>query len=184
MLSSGTWRSDVAVSSGRAALAQLTTRTPTLDAWIERSWAPEHAANLELSTRERYANAYQVHIAERLGDVPLGEISVSRLRAYQTSLLSAGVNPGTIQKVRTFLSSVLRHAAEAEVIPGNPLSLVRAPKPLHRDAVRPLAPITVEAIRRALLDPRPIEVDASQSGQRGRRRYQLPAHHKRGSVMR
>ncbi len=33
------------------------------------------------------------------------------------------------RKARTFLSSVLRHAAESEAIPGNPLSLVRAPGP-------------------------------------------------------
>ncbi len=70
---------------------------------------------------------------------------------------------------------MLRHAAESEAIPGNPLSLVRAPKPSHRDAVQPLAPATVEAIRRALLDPPPREVAASVAGQRRRRRYQLPA---------
>jgi len=85
------------------------------------------------------------------------------------------VSPGTVHKCRTFLSSVLRHAAESEAIPGNPLSLVRPPKTSHRDAVQPLAPATVEAIRRTLLDPPPREVAAAHPGQRYRRRYELPA---------
>jgi len=161
---------------GPLALAQLTARGgPTLDQWIEQRWAPEHAATLEQSTRERYANAYKCHIWEPLGDVALGELTVARLREWQAALVKAGANPGTVHKCRTLLSSVLRHAAESEAIPGNPLSLVRAPKPLHRDAVQPLAPATVEAIRRALLDPPPLEVAASRSGLRERRRYELPA---------
>ena len=83
-------------------------------------------------------------------------------------------NPGTIRKARTFLSSVLRHAAESEAIPGNPLSLVRAPQQSHHDAIEPLSPATVEAIRRALLEPAPREIAAARPGQRSRRRYELP----------
>jgi integrase len=66
-----------------------------------------------------------------------------------------------------------RHAAESEAIPGNPLSLVRPPKANHRDAVRPLSPLTVEAIRSMLLNPPPREVAAAREGQRPRRRYAL-----------
>src|SRR5205814_4520645 len=60
-------------------------------------------------------------------------------------------------------------------IPGTPLSLVRPPKAVQRDAVQPLAPATVETIRRALLDPPAREVAASRRGQRNRRRYEMPA---------
>jgi integrase len=130
---------------------------------------------LEQSTRDRYANVHACHVAPRLDDVPLNEFTVARLRGWQAELVKAGVNPGTIHKARTFLSSVLRHAAESEAIPGNPLSLVRPPKAVQRDAVRPLAPATVETIRRALLDPPAREVAASRRGQRNRRRYEMPA---------
>jgi integrase len=160
---------------GPLVVAQLTTTTPTLDQWIEDRWTPEHASTLEVSTCERYASVYAKHIAEHLGDVPLGDLTVSRLRAWQAERLRSGVNPGTIHKARTFLSSVLRHAAEAEAIPGNPLSLVRAPKALQRDAARPLAPATVEAIRRALLNPPPRAIAAAGPDRRSRRRYELPA---------
>jgi hypothetical protein len=121
---------------GPLAVQQLTARGgPTLDWWIEHRWALEHAATLEQSTRERYANVYKCHIAESLGDVPLGELTVARTREWQATLIKAGVNAGTVHKARTLLSSVLRHAAESEAIPGNPISLVRPPKADHQDAV-------------------------------------------------
>ncbi len=161
---------------GPLSLQQLTARGGlTLDQWIEQRWTPEHGANLEQSTLDRYASVYACHILRSLGEVPLGELTVARLREWQAGLLRTGTRPGTIHKCRTFLSSVLRHAAESEAIPANPLALVRAPKPDQRDAVRPLPPSTVEAIRRAMLDPPTREVAASASGQRSRRRYQLPA---------
>jgi integrase len=116
---------------------------------------------------------YSCHIAGSLGDIPLGELTVARTREWQATLIKAGVSAGTVHKARTLLSSVLRHAAESEAIPGNPISLVRPPKADHRDAVVPLAPATVEAIRCALLDPAPREVAASRPGQRQRRRYEL-----------
>jgi len=160
---------------GPLSMQQLTARGgPTLDHWIEQRWAPEHAATLEQSTRDRYANVYKCHIAETLGDIPLGELTVARMREWQAALVKAGVSAETIHKARTLLSSVLRHAAESEAIPGNPISLVRAPKASHRDAVAPLAPAIVEAIRHALLDPAPREVATSAPGQRRRRRYVLP----------
>jgi len=159
---------------GPLALAQLTIATPKLGQWIEQRWAPEHAVALEQSTRERYANVYALHVAPWLDDVPLAELTVGRLRAWQAERIAAGVKPGTIHKARTLLSSVMRHAAESEAIAGNPLSLVRPPKAPQRDAVRPLAPSTVEAIRRALLTPSPREVAGSALGQRPRRRYALP----------
>jgi integrase len=161
---------------GPLAVQQLTARGgPTLDQWVEQRWAPEHAATLEQATRDRYASVYKCHIWEPLGEVPLGELTVARLREWQAALVKAGVSPGTVHKARTFLSSVLRHAAESEAIGGNPLSLVRAPRASHRDAIEPLSPATVEAIRQAVLNPPAREIAAARPGQRARRRYELPA---------
>ena len=143
---------------GPLALAQLTTRASTLGEWIAERWAPEHAATLEQSTRDRYADAYRLHIEPWLGDLPLTEITVGRLRSWQADRLADGVGVGTIVKARTVLSSVLRHAAESEAIPGNPLTLVRAPLAEHRDSVTPLAPVTVEAIRAVLAGAMEIHV--------------------------
>jgi integrase len=161
---------------GPLAVEQLTARGgPTLGEWISDRWAPEHGATLAQATRERYANAYAVHIAPWLDDVPIREITVALLRGWQAERARAGASPDTIHKCRTLLSSVLRHAAESEAIPGNPLSLVRAPKMGQRDAVQPLSPAVVEKIRAAMLNPAPREIAAASGGQRARRRYELPA---------
>ena len=156
---------------GPLARQQLTERSPTLGQWIEQRWVPEHGEMLAASTRERYADVYRVHIAPTLEAVPLAEITVSRLRQWQAERLRAGVNPGSVRKARTLLSSVLRHAAESEAIPANPVSLVRPPAAEQRDSVVPLAPVTVERIRAAMLDPRPREIAANAR----RDRYTLPA---------
>jgi len=157
---------------GALATQQLTERHGlTLGQWIEQRWAPEHASTLAQSTRERYSNVYEVHIAPTLDAVPLSEITVGRLRAWQAERTAAGVQPGTIHKARTLLSSVLRHAAESEAIPPNPMGLVRPPASEQRDAVVPLAPVTVERIRAALLDPPRRQVAANPR----RGGYTLPA---------
>lgn len=135
---------------GPLAVEQLTASGPTLSEWIADRWAPEHGSTLETATRTRYADVYRLHVAPFLGGRPLRELTVSVLREWQSERLKASVTPGTIGKARTFLSSVLRHAAESEVIVANPMALVRAPKTEHRDAVRPLAPATVEKLRAVL----------------------------------
>ncbi len=149
---------------GPLALAQLTARGPTLGEWIAERWAPEHAATLEQSTRDRYADVYRLHIEPWLGDVAIRDLSVSRLRSWQAERAAAGAGVGTLDKARTLLSSVLRHAAESEAIPGNPIALVRAPRGEHRDAVQPLAPITVEAIRAVLAEPMIVRVPERTRG--------------------
>ena len=161
---------------GPLAVERLTGKGgPTLGEWIEERWMPEHGSTLERSTVGRYASVYKIHIQPTLHSAPIGEITVSRLRAWQAERVRAGIDPETIKKARTFLSSVLRHAAESEAIPANPMPTVRAPKPKHKDGIRPLAPTTVEAIRMLMVSPLPRIVDRSGTGQRTRREYQLAA---------
>jgi integrase len=142
----------------------MTSTGPTLAEWIADRWASEHGQTLERSTRARYADAYRIHIAPERGDRPLRDLTVGPLRAWQAGRVAAGVSPGTVGKCRTFLSGVLRHTAESEAIPANPMSLVRPPKPERRDAVRPLAPATVEKIRRVLAAPKPSRVPERTRG--------------------
>ncbi|MGN6190271.1 MAG: tyrosine-type recombinase/integrase [Conexibacter sp.] len=135
---------------GPLAVQQLTNRSVTLGEWIVERWTPEHGVTLERSTRARYADVHALHIAPMLDDVPLNVLTVGVLRRWQARLVAGGMKPGTVHKCRTFLSSVLRHAAEAEAIPANPMALVRAPRAEHREQTRPLAPATVERIRSSL----------------------------------
>ena len=160
---------------GPVALAQLAAKAPTLDRWIAERWTPEHGRTLAKSTTDRYSEVYAKHILEQLGSTPISEITVSTLRVWQAGRLAAGVSAGSIHKARTFLSSVLTHAAQAEVITGNPLPLVRPPAKEQRDWIEPLSPLVVEGIRQAMLIPGPRLISGSQPGQRQRRSYELPA---------
>jgi len=161
---------------GPLAVAQLTARGgPTLGEWIADRWAPEHAAQLAASTRERYADVYQRHIAPALDAVPLVELTAPAIAAWQSARLRAGAGPETIRKARTLLSSVLRHAVEHGALAANPVSSVRAPRAAPREAVTPLSPAQIERVRYHLAHPAAREVAASAPGQRRRRRYQLPA---------
>lgn len=107
---------------------------------------------------------------------PLREITVSSLRAWQSDRLTDGATVESVRKARTFLSSVLRHAAESEVIASNPVPLVRAPKQEHREEVEPLAPAAVEAIRAALLTTLTTPVPEGQRLSHRRRAYDMPEH--------
>jgi integrase len=138
---------------GPLAVAQLTNSGATLAVWVVERWTPEHGATLALSTRASYAAVYGKHIAPHLDEIPLRDLTVSVLRRWQAGLIAAGVGHGAIMRARAVLSSVLRHAAESEAMPANPLTLVRAPRAPHRESIRPLAPATVESIR-ACLDAR------------------------------
>jgi integrase len=138
---------------GPLAVQQLTSKGPTLDDWIVERYMPEHGVSLEKSTRRQYAEVYELYVQPRLGHMPLRDVTVSELRAWQAGVLAAGKSADRVSKCRTMLSSVLRHAAESEAIAANPLGLVRPPKAEHRDAVKPLAPVTVEALRQVLLNP-------------------------------
>lgn len=158
---------------GPLAVRQLTERGPTLGEWIAERWVPEHGATLARRTRDGYASSYAVHIAPWLDDQPIRDLTVSRLRAWQAERIAAGAGTETIRKARAFLSSVLRHAAESEAIPSNPLTLVRAPRAEHADEVVPLAPATIEAIRRVIEAPMPAPVAEGTRSGRPRRAYDM-----------
>lgn len=159
---------------GPLAVAQLTTAGPTLGEWIAEQWAPEHGATLARRTRELYARSYALHVAPWLDDVPLRELTVGRLRAWQAERIKAGVSASTLHNCRTLLSGVLRHAAEAEVVAANPILLVRPPRAAHREEVVPLAPATVERIRSILASPMPTPVPEGKRSDGRRRAYDMP----------
>jgi len=146
----------------------------TLDQWVVRRWGPEHCETLEQATRDRYASSYKLHIYPWLGDVPLGELTVARLREWQAVRLSGGASADMVIKARTVLSSILTHAAESEAIPANPLLIVRPPTAAHREAVKPLSPLQVERLRAVMLAPMPVEVPEGERMGRRRVKYTMP----------
>jgi integrase len=129
-------------------LALMDAGRETLDEYVTGTWAKAHAVHLAPRTRRTYANTYDKHIATRLGDVPLRELDPETIATFQAELIGAGVGPHAIRKAMTLLGGILQRAAEARRLPYNPQRVVRKARLPLSPEVRPLAPLTVEAIRR------------------------------------
>jgi len=121
----------------------------TLDEYVAQTWAPTHAATLAPSTAKIYASLYDFHIAPYLGTMRLGELTPELISRWQADRLAAGAGPTSVHKTLTLLGSVLQLALESERIARNPVRLVRKARRPAKGEVRPLAPVTVEAIRAA-----------------------------------
>jgi integrase len=134
-------------------LAALDGGRETLDAYVEHVWVPVHVAPLAPKTQALYAGLYDGHLAPWLGGYPLCEITSEVIGHWQADRIAAGAPGESTRKALTLLGAILQRAFEAKRISSNPQRLVRKTAPSPTPEVRPLAPLTVEAIR-ALLRPR------------------------------
>ena len=121
----------------------------TLDAYVVDTWTPVHLALLAPRTRRVYAKLYDRHIAPTLGGVVLRDLNAETIARWQTDRLAAGAGPVAVSKSLALLSNILQRAVEAGRIPVNPVRMVRKAKLPRRAEVRPLAPVTVEMMRRS-----------------------------------
>jgi integrase len=128
-------------------LAALDAGTESLDAYVTNTWAPTYAALLATKTRRTYAILYDHHIAPTLGDVALREVTPELIARWQASRLATGAGPVAVRQSVGLLGNVLQRAFESGRIPTNPARLVRRTPLPRRAEVRPLAPVTVEAMR-------------------------------------
>jgi integrase len=142
---------NVAVAKQTGAIFRPDAGRETLDAYVERTWAPIHAAALDPKTARRYAGLYDGHISPGLGAYPLRDLTAEVIGRWLAERRRAGAPVEETRKALTLLGAILQRAVEAGRIPSNPQRLVRRPAPAPRQEVRPFAPQTVEAIRAALL---------------------------------
>src|SRR5215213_2266163 len=130
-------------------LALFDASRETLDEYVTGTWVRSYAAHLAPRTRQVYTSTYDRHIAPRLGGTPLREIDADTVGAFQSDLIASGVGPHAIRKAMTLLGALLQRAAEGRRIPYNPQRVVRKARLPLSPEVRPLAPVRVEAMRRA-----------------------------------
>jgi integrase len=129
-------------------LATLTPPSTSLNDYLTATWAPVYGVLLADRTRETYAQSYDRHIAPTLGRMPLHAIRPAVIARWQAAVLPSG--PEALRKARSVLSAILQTAVEAELIASNPVRLVRPPKRPLKPEIRPLAPVSVEALRAQL----------------------------------
>jgi integrase len=108
--------------------------------------------NLAPRTVKSYAESWDLHVSPRIGGLRLRQVTVEACQRFAAELEAAGVGASTRRRVLMVLSSVLQRAVEWGRIPANPVRLIRKPTAKRARVVRPLAPATVERMRRWLLD--------------------------------
>lgn len=130
-------------------LASLDSGRITLADYVSGTWARAYRQNLSASTRMRYGYLYDKHVLPELGPLTLAELTPEVIARWQADRISAGFGPVAVRSALTLLGGILQRAVEAGHIPTNPARAVRkAPLP-RRAEVRPLAPSTIERMRRA-----------------------------------
>jgi integrase len=130
-------------------LARFVGSQETLDRYVSETWARTHLVTLAAKTTVHYASLYDLHVSPRLGDLKLAELTPEVIARWQSDCLASGTGRVALRHAFDLLGSILQRAVESGRISRNPVRLVRrVPRPRRRE-VRPLAPATVEALRRA-----------------------------------
>jgi integrase len=112
-------------------------------------WRLHAQPNLQESTLRRYSRMWDRHVLPHLGRYRLREITPEVVASYRADLSARGVGDASTRKAMFLLQGVLGLAVLHGAIAYNPVKAVRKPRQVSR-TVRPLAPQTVEAIRRQL----------------------------------
>lgn len=116
-------------------------------------WWNDHVEpNLAKSTILSYAYVLDGHLMPLLGDVPIRDIDPARVIDLQRALRERQVGPAMTHRVMMVLSGVMRHAVVRGRIERNPVTPVKVAQPRRQRAIRPLAPATIEQLRRVFLD--------------------------------
>jgi integrase len=95
---------------------------PTLKAYADKWLDSYAAARCKFSTAQGYRASFKNHILPALGHKRLDEIRRSDVKELLYSLANKELSAGTVRNVKACLSSLLTHAFEDELIPGNPAS--------------------------------------------------------------
>jgi integrase len=118
--------------------------------FIESYWRLHAVPNLSPATRDLYNRVWTLHIAPRLGDYGVRELTPKRLTRFRAELERVGVGTATVVKAMTIVQSVLSFAVSEELVEYNAAAGVT--KPRYERAREPhiFLPVEVEAIRAQL----------------------------------
>ncbi len=92
-----------------------------------------------------------VHIIPAIGELPLKDVTAEVIWQLRADMTSNGVGDAATRKTLVTLQSMLQRAVEWDRIITNPVKLVKKPSQTRTRAIRPLNPLQVEAIRKALI---------------------------------
>lgn len=138
---------EVTRSKRAGTLASLDAGRETLGEFVERWWALYAVAHLSDNTRLTYTCLWDAHVFPRLGGYQLRALRPAVIEGFRAELQAAGVGEASVRKTLVLLQGVLQRAVEWEVIPSNPVKVVRKPPDRRRRAIDVLSPARVEGLR-------------------------------------
>jgi integrase len=121
----------------------------TLNHYVAETWATTHAVTLAAKTARHYASLYDLHIAPYLGDLKLSELTPEVIGRWQAERVASGAGREAVRQAMKLLGNILQRAMEGGRVGRNATRVVRKISPPRRREARPLAPVTVEALRGA-----------------------------------
>jgi len=93
----------------------------------------------------------RVHIAPRLGGMPVVDVTTAHVEGLATGMLRAGRSPKTVRNVLSFLHAIFEHALERGWVRTNPVRRAVRPRARQRgDADPDLRFLTLEALEAVL----------------------------------
>jgi integrase len=123
-----------------------------LTEFVEVWWEGHVLPTCAQSTRSSYAAVWSRHVRPRLGGYRLRDITPRVVDQFKAELMTSGVGPSVVHKSLMILSGMFTCAVRWEYIDRNPLDSIKIPVPERAHHVRVSAPVTVEALRRDLLE--------------------------------
>lgn len=166
-LPSGRWRARYAAPDGKRRASTFATESDAR-AWLavahadltRRVWkAPEHGkrtvgacardhptrTDLRGSTRVLYSDTWRLHLAERWATVPVGEVTVTDVRAWHERA-SVTTGPTALVHAYRLLRAILDVAVRDEVLATDPARVRGAGTATSARASRSLTPAEVKAV--------------------------------------
>lgn len=138
-------RSCVREATRRAREAQAVTVRQYAEQWLTA-----HVAHVcRERTGEQYRSTFKHHVYPAFGELPLGELKRSHIRALLAS--KAGLSRNTIKNILVPVRAMLNAAVDEERIPGNPaIRILKRKRSQTEDEARKVTTLTEEELSRVL----------------------------------
>lgn len=134
----------------------------------------ERSGVIEPSTVSGYRTS--LRYIERMGDVAVGDLDRESIERWEGELTESGLSSSSVGKAHRLLKMVLTRAVDSDLIPKNPMALVKPPKrkPVH-PGINALDKATRDRVSELLssMRPCPLSVAALMSMYTGMRREEV-----------
>lgn len=144
-----TFEAKVKLLKRQDGLEELDAGKETLDSFVDEWWARYGTLFLARNTQEQYRDLLKRFVLPTLGSTPLRKLTPTSVGGLRDMVLRES-GAETARKTLAVLQGILERAVEWERIKVNPAKVVKKPAREKKGRAQPMAPRTVEELRRNL----------------------------------